>query len=120
MICWSTFSLHLLTTPATTRITLAAAAEDVAKIVYAVTRCLPSSLLNDFTFSTYEADPLACAARLVGHDTGSTTVDLPDACYAGSSVAYNPAIERKTTLRHEVPFAEFAVNALANAEVLAA
>ena len=106
----------LLTTPATTRITLAAAAEDVAKIVYAVTRCLPSSLLNDFTFSTYEADPLACAARLVGHDTGSPTIDLPDACYAGSSVAYNPTIERKTTLRNEVPFAEFAVNALANAE----
>ena len=106
----------LLTTPATTRITVAAPAEDVAKIVYAVTRCLPTSLLNDFTFSTYEADPLACNARLVGHDTGSTTTDLPEACYHSDSVAYNPTIERKTTLNSEVPFAEFAVNALANAE----
>ena len=107
----------LLTTPATTRITVAATADDVAKIVYAVTRCLPTGVLNDFTFSTYEADPLACAARLVGHDTGSSSVDLPDACYHGQGVAYNPAIERKTSFKNEVPFAEFAVNALANAEL---
>ena len=83
-----------LGTSAGTRIFLAACAEDVAKVVYALTRALPSGLLDDFTFSTYESDPLACTARLIGHETGSDEQDLPGACYAGGGVALNAATGR--------------------------
>ncbi len=103
----------LLTTPAETRIVVAASAEDVARIVYAVTRALPHSLLEGFTFSTYESNPRSGSIRLVGHDTGRPEWDLPAGCYEGDAVAYNPVTGRKSELRAEVPFATFAVNALA-------
>ncbi len=101
----------LLGTPADTRIVVAAPAADVATAVYAVTRVLPPSLLDTFSFSTYEADPAACPARLVGHDPGPD--DLPEACYHGSAVGCNPATGRKSDLATDVPFAAFAVAKLA-------
>ena len=76
-----------LSTPTTTRIFLAASADDVAKVVYALTRALPQGLLDHFTFSTYESDPLSCSARLVGHESGSAEQDLPNACYLGASAS---------------------------------
>ncbi|OWK47228.1 hypothetical protein [Fimbriiglobus ruber] len=107
----------LLGTSPTTRIILAAAADDVAKVVYAVTRALPQGLLDDFTFSTYEAEPLACTARLIGHDTGSVDRDLPAECYSGiGTVGFNPATGRRTEIPTDVPFAAFAVAALATGE----
>lgn len=106
----------LLGTPPTTRIVLGVSAEDVAKVVYAVTRALPTGLLDDFTFSTYETDPLACPARLVGHETGSAEWDLPAACFLGQNVAFNPASGRKSDLPAEVPFARFAVTALSGGD----
>jgi len=102
----------LLTTTAETRIVVAAPAEDVARIVYAVTRALPHSLLDGFTFSTYESDPRSASIRLIGHDTGRPEYDLPEACYTGTSVAFNLFTGRKSELRSEVPFATFAVDAL--------
>ena len=105
-----------LGTPATARIFLAACADDVAKVVYALTRALPSGLLDDFTFSTYESDPLACTARLIGHETGSDEQDLPGACYAGGGVALNAATGKRTDLKVAVPMAAFAVDALAKME----
>lgn len=106
----------LLGTAPTTRIYVAASAEDVAKVVYAVTRALPPGLLDDFTFSTYEADPLACHARLIGHDTGSSDWELPTACYANNAVGFNPATGRRTELSVTVPFASFAVTSFANGD----
>ncbi|MFO0798597.1 MAG: hypothetical protein U0804_14070 [Gemmataceae bacterium] len=106
----------LLVTPAETRVVVAASADATARIVYAVTRALPHSLLDGFTFSTYEPDPRGGAIRLVGHDTGRPDADLPDACYDGGSVAFNPATGRRSDLRAEVPFAAFAVGALAAGE----
>jgi hypothetical protein len=106
----------LLVTPAVTRVVVAASADATARIVYAVTRALPHSLLEGFTFSTYESDPRAAAIRLIGHDTGRSGGDLPDACYGGSSVAFNPATGRRSELRAEVPFAVFAVDALAGGD----
>jgi hypothetical protein len=104
----------LLGAAAETRIVLAATAEDVAQVVYAVTRALPHGLLHDFTFSTYEPDPRNQSIRLVGHDTGSPESDLPDACYSGGgSIAFNLATGRKSELPGVVPFAAFAVAALA-------
>lgn len=104
----------LLGSPGHTRIFVAAPAEDVAKVVYAVTRALPVGMLDNFTFSTYEPDPLASQARLVGHDTGSADWDLPTVCYDGAGVAFNPATGRNSPLPAEVPFAAFAVAALAD------
>jgi hypothetical protein len=102
----------LLATPADTRIVVAAPAEDVARVVYAVTRALPHNLLETFTFSTYEPDLRSGAIRLIGHDIGRAETDLPERCYDGDSVAFNLATGRKSQLRTEVPFAAFAVAAL--------
>jgi len=109
----------LLGTPGTTRVFLAAPADDVARVVYAVARALPAGLLEDFTFSTYEPDPLACPARLVGYDGGAADWDLPSACYGDGRVGFNPATGRRSELTAEVPFAAFAVDALAAGETAA-
>jgi hypothetical protein len=100
----------LLETDAATRVFLAASAEDVAAVVYAVTRALPAGLLDEFTFSTYESAPLTCSARLIGHDAGDW--DLPEACYT-EGVGFNPAKGRRSELPGASPFAAFAVRALA-------
>ena len=105
-----------LSTPASTRIFLGATDDDVAKVVYALTRALPQGLLDDFTFSTYESDPLACTARLIGHESGSAEQDLPAGCYGNGSVALNAATGKRTDLKAEVPMAAFAVEALAKGE----
>lgn len=102
----------LLGTEPHERVIVAASAADVATVVYAVTRALPPGLLDEFTFSTYEADPLTCPARLVGHDPGEGN-DLPEACYRGAGVAVNPATGRKSELPVSVPFAAFAADRLA-------
>jgi hypothetical protein len=109
----------LLGTPTGTRIFVAAPADDVATVVYAVTRALPHGLLDDFTFSTYEPDPLACPTRLVGHDTGSPDWELPAGCYEGAAVGINPATGRKSDLKADVPFARFAAAALADGDTAA-
>jgi hypothetical protein len=106
----------LLTTPVETRIVVAAPAEDVARIVYAVTRALPHSLLDGLTFSTYESDPRAAPIRLIGHDTGCPERDLPNGCYDGGAVAFNLLTGRKSELRSEIAFAAFAVDAFASGE----
>ncbi|MFO0935174.1 MAG: hypothetical protein U0798_01500 [Gemmataceae bacterium] len=95
------------------RVVLAASADDVAAVVYAVTRAFPTSLTDDFTFSTYEPDPLSCRARLIGRDPGTDGIDLPDRCYRDENFGFNPSTGRKTTLPRIVGFAKFAVEALA-------
>lgn len=104
----------LLGTPPETPIYLGATAEDVARVIYAVTRALPANLLDSFTFSTYEADPLACTARLVGYDCGSDH-DLPEACYR-RGVGFNTFTGKRSDLKVEVPFARFATDALTKAD----
>ena len=81
----------LIVVPSSARVILAAKADDVAAVVYAVTRAFPTSLTDDFTFSTYEADPLSCRARLIGRDPGTSGTDLPDNCYRDDAFGYNPA-----------------------------
>ncbi|MFO0849299.1 MAG: hypothetical protein U0871_12205 [Gemmataceae bacterium] len=106
----------LLGTPPTTRVIVAAPADDVARVVYAVTRSLPPGLLDDFTFSTYEPDPLACPARLVGYDAGADDLELPAGCYADGCVGFNPATGKRSELAATVPFAGFAADCLATGE----
>lgn len=97
------------------RVFLAAPADDVAKVVYALTRALPAGLQDEFTFSTHEADPLACFARLVGHDCGPDG-DLPAECYRTAGVGMNAGTGKRSDLTAEVPFAAFAAQALSTGD----
>ena len=99
----------------TGRVFLAAPADDVAKVVFALTRALPSGLMDDFTFSTHEAEPTLCTARLIGFDADAGT-DLPGECYRAAGVGMNVATGKRSDLPAEVPFAAFAVNALSSGE----
>jgi hypothetical protein len=104
----------LLGTPPTSSIVLAAPAQDVATMVYAVTRTLPLALLEEFTFSTYESDPAVCPARLVGHETGAADRELPVSCYDPGRVAFNPQTGRRSEVPAVGAFPAFAVAALAD------
>lgn len=106
----------LLGVPTDTPVYLAAPAVDVATVIYAITRALPADLLADFTFSTFEADPTACRAKLIGHDPGGPEHDLPDICYRSGS-AFHAYTGKRSDLRVEVPYAAFAVKALAVGEL---
>lgn len=101
------------------RIFLAAGADDVAKVVYALTRALPQNLVDDFTFSTFESDPLACAARLIGHEAGSAERDLPLECYRAPNAAMHAASGKRSDLAVAVPYAAFAVESLTRGEFAA-
>ncbi len=104
----------LLSTKPECRLFVVAPAEDVALCVYGITRALPPSLLENFTFSTYERDPLACPARLVGTCWGPANGhELPESCYVGYCFAYNAFSGRRSELCTDLPFAAFAVEALA-------
>jgi hypothetical protein len=109
----------MLNAPPSASITLNASGDDMAMIVFAVTRAFPSNLTDDLTFSTFEPDPLACSARLIGCDRTLTGTDLPDGCYANGRHAFNPALDRRTPLAKPSGFAAFAVDALASGDLTA-
>jgi hypothetical protein len=99
------------------RIIVAASAEKLALCVYAVTLALPSTLLDRFSFSTYESEPLTCPARLVGTSWGDPeNRDLPSSCYSGGCLGYNTFSGRKTDMDSRVGYAQYAVRALTNEE----
>lgn len=102
----------LLGTPTDSQVFLAAPAEDVAWVVYAAGRALPPDFVDALTFSTSEADPLTCPARVVGFDPGADGPDLPAECYR-TGVGMNAFTGKRSDLTIEVPFAPFAVAALA-------
>src|SRR5262249_16932587 len=92
----------------------AAPTEHVALCIYGITRALPAAMLEDFTFSTYEREPLGCQARVVGTCwADGPDIDFPAACYNDGQAAFNTFSGRKTELA-AVPFAAFAVDALAS------
>lgn len=103
----------VLTAPPSGRIFVAAPADEVALCVYGITRALPPALLENFTFSTYEHEPLDCPARLVGTCFANPAADLPAACYEPPHVGYNAATGRRSAVATEAPFVEFAVDTLA-------
>jgi hypothetical protein len=106
----------LLSAKRDSRIFVAAPAEQVALCIYGITRALPPALLADFTFSTYEHDPLSCPARLIGTCWAEPDRDLPDACYAAPNFGFNTYTGRRTEPAPEVPFAEFAVRAMSKGQ----
>lgn len=102
------------------RIFVAAPAEDVALCVYGITRTLPAALVDDFTFSTYEHDPLTCPARLIGACWAEGEArDLPAACYENAGVGFNSWTGRRSAGVAAGAFVEFAVEALANGQLAA-
>ena len=107
----------LLTTPGEGQVVLGLPADEVAVVVYAVTRALPPGLLDDFTFSTHEAEPSDCRARLIGHDPGEEG-ELPEAVYA-ETFAVNPRTGRRTPLPADCPFAPFAASRMAQGDAAA-
>jgi hypothetical protein len=95
------------------RLFLAAPPEEVALCVYALARALPAPLLAGLTFSTYESEPLGCAARVIGTCwEASAAQDLPSACYAGSGLAFNVTSGRCSPLPGDAPYAAAALAAL--------
>lgn len=102
-----------LTTPTRQHLFLVASPEEVALCIYGMTRALPPSLLEGFTFSTYEPDPLRASVRLAGVFWGNgVDRDLPDACYGENGRAFNTLNGRRSELSTTTPFAAFAVEAL--------
>lgn len=102
----------LLGTPAESQLFLAAPAEDVAWVVYAAGRALPPDFVESLTFSTAEAEPQSCTAHIVGYDPGPDGPDLPASCYR-TGTGLNTFTGKRTDLKADVPFAPFAVTALA-------
>jgi hypothetical protein len=92
------------------RVYVAAPAETVAMLAFALTCALPPALLEDFTFTTADPDPAGAGEALVG---GQPADDLADECYAPPNFAVNDATGRRTELAEVVPFAAFAVRELA-------
>jgi hypothetical protein len=110
------FALNaLLGTPADKQLFLAAPSEDVAWVVYAVGRALPHDFVEKLTFSTAEAEPLSCPARVIGYDPGPDGPDLPASCYR-TGTGLNTFTGKRTDLKAEVPFAAFAVAALSEGQ----
>ncbi len=96
-----------LSTPAEAPIFLAAPPEQVALAVFALTKALPLSILENLTFSTYEAAPTEAKCRIVGANR-----DLPPACYDGLGVGINTFSGTKTGVNTQMPFVRFAVDNL--------
>jgi hypothetical protein len=109
-----------MTTPPSTRIFLAAPAEDVAHAIYGLTRAIPLPPLENLTFSTYEANPLEANARVIGTSWGNMrTKDLPAACYDGLGVGFNAYSGTKTAMNTSLSFVDFAVQSLATGKTTA-
>jgi len=105
-----------LTLPADEQIALVADADDVANVVYALTRVLPANLLERFTFSTYESDVLGCKAKLVGHSADGDDGDLPDSSYRRGA-AFNTRTGKRSDRAADHPYAKFAGRALAEGKL---
>ena len=96
------------------RVVLAARAPNVAQCVYGLTRVLPCGMLKEFSFSTYESQPISSTAHLIGTWWEGNGGDLPSACYEGSYRGYNNISKSKRELApsEPVPYVDFAVKAI--------
>lgn len=105
----------LLFGPKNARVQLATNPEQVILSVAVVAQCLPLSLREDLTFSTYEYDPETSFARIVGtcwHE--SVPHDLSSMAYQPNGGGYNTLTGRKASLTTASAFIEAAVEAVAN------
>lgn len=108
------------------RIFIAASPETVALLIWGLTQCLTSGLLNDLTFSTFESDVTKTGLPLI---TGTcrlehlaqlgATFNLPAECYAGTNVALNlyPSTRADSVFATDLAiskFTQFAIDSLVN------
>lgn len=104
----------VMSTPADATIFVAAPSEMIALCIYGLTRALPSTFMETFTFCTYTHNPLDTKARVVGTEPESEDQELPHSCYDGAGVGVNYYTGTKTSLDIDLPFVEFAVQVLAS------
>jgi len=96
------------------KVIIAAPPETVARVVHAVGRAVPQSLLDELTFSTYEADPLVSPARVVGTCwPDAQNCDLSAAAYGPGFASINTFTDRASETVGDSQFAAFAVSSLA-------
>lgn len=102
-----------LSTSSETPIFLAAPPEQVALAIFALTKALPLSILENLTFSTYEPAPTEAKSRIVGACwPAGAARDLPPACYDGLGVGFNAMSGARTGVNTQMPFVRFAVENL--------
>lgn len=100
------------------KVIIAAPPATVARVVHAVGRAAPQSLLDELTFSTFEAVPLASPARIVGTCWPDTqTCDLPATAYGPGFASINTFNDRASESAGDSPFAAFAVGSLAEGRI---
>lgn len=85
------FLLRGLTAGSAEHLYLCTDPEAMAACVFGLTFLLPKAAAAELTFSTYESNPLARAARLVASYGGEgTSKDLDGQCYDGVGYGFNP------------------------------
>jgi hypothetical protein len=90
------------------RIFLAAQPQEIALCIYGLVHILPKTLLKNFSFSTYESNPLGCNARVIGTWLGdSPNTDLPSSCYRGSCVGFNLKSNKKIEIKIDRSYVDF-------------
>jgi len=90
------------------RIFLAAPCLEIALCIYGLIHILPNTLLKNFSFSTYESNPLSCNARVIGTWLGdSHNADLPSSCYRGSCVGFNQKSDKKIEIEIDQSYVDF-------------
>jgi len=90
------------------RIFLAAPYLEVALCIFGITRFLPNTILKNFSFSTYESNPLGCNARVIGTWLGdSPDSELPSSCYRGSCVGFNQKTNKKNEIKIDLSYVDF-------------
>lgn len=99
------------------RLFIAAPSDQVATLIWGLTRALPNFLLRDLTFSTYEREPENAKDLKVIGTYWEGAYDLPAACYQGYGIGINcdtgkhsPVLDSKTGFAWE--YAQFAADKL--------
>ncbi|MSU54545.1 MAG: hypothetical protein EXS48_01750 [Candidatus Staskawiczbacteria bacterium] len=103
--------LEVLTETEGRRIFVAAPSHEVALCVFGITQALPKLVIKRFTFSTYEADPLACGAKLIGTWLGDDAdLEIPSSCFRGSNKGYNKCTGKKSEGQDTTPFTKYCIS----------
>ncbi|MCS7306484.1 MAG: hypothetical protein NZ602_15415 [Thermoguttaceae bacterium] len=100
----------ILSTPPDWRIFVAAYPEEVAFCIYGITRLLPEACQKSLTFSTYEAQPLLCPARLIGL-WPEPIAEMASYCSQARAVSYHSGTGQSSLPTAEGEFLRLAVRA---------
>lgn len=102
------------------RLYLAAPAEQVAALIWGLTRCLPFTMQEKLTFSTYENDVHDVDAHIIGTCwSPGTQYDLASECYNDEGLALNSFSDKRSVLIRdslEESYARFAVKCMVDGQ----